>query len=96
MDLQYILFGIGDPVSIPKSSFSLNEFWSKTEPNGDDSRRDEGYLELQWRLPMGMNLAEKFVFRFEHLSSENSTNQVHDVFKIIINTHRADDIYLLL
>ena len=75
-------FKTGDPVSIHKSSFSLNEFWSNIHPNENDSRHDEGYLELQWTLPMGMSLEEKFVLRFEQVPLKNSTNQARDVFKV--------------
>ena len=74
---------LGDPVTIPKSSFSLNEFWSNIQPTEKgNSLHDEGYLELQWSLPRDISLAEKFVLRFEQLLTINSANQAHDVFKV--------------
>ena len=47
-----------------------------------DSRRDEGYLELQWDLPKDMSLAEKFVLRFVELSSKHGINISDNVFKV--------------
>ena len=76
----------GDSVSIPSSSFSVSEFWSNAQPNEKDSNSDEGYLELQWVLPKGMSLAEKFVLSFEQLSSETSDAVDYAVFKVSIST----------
>lgn len=50
--------------------------------NVGDSRRDEGYLELQWDLPKDMSLAEKFVLRFDELSSKHGINISDNVFKV--------------
>ena len=75
---------IGDPVSVSDSSFSLNEYWNdaKQHNNVGDSSRDEGYLELQWDLPKDMSLAEKFVLRFDELSSIHGINISDNVFKV--------------
>ena len=74
---------IGDPVFVSESSFSLNEYWSDAKQHTvGESRRDEGYLELQWDLPKDMSLAEKFVLRFDEFLSKQGKNATENVFKV--------------
>ena len=81
--VQHIRCVLGEPVFVSDSSFSLNEYWSDgKQHNVGDSRRDEGYLELQWDLPKDMSLAEKFVLRFDELTSKHGINISDNVFKV--------------